>query len=86
MSIDCVKQKDTQVTVEIVFLFFFKHQIFLDTEVKLSSISNSPDNLRLIFKEIWESFAQTFLLTLEDNVLRVKQIEPEITVRKMSTG
>jgi len=53
MSLDCLKQKrDTQGTVEIIFL------IFLDIEVKISSISNFPEDLRLIFKEeIWESFA-----------------------------
>lgn len=53
MSLDCLKQeRDTQGTVEIISL------IFLDIEVKISSISNFPEDLRLIFREeIWESFA-----------------------------
>lgn len=46
MSLDGLKQKrDTQGTVEIIFL------IFLDIEVKISSISNFPEDLRLIFRE-----------------------------------
>lgn len=44
MNLDHLKQKwwDSQVTVKIMFLFF-KQKIFLDIEVKISSISNSPE-------------------------------------------
>lgn len=61
MSLDCLKQKwDIQVTVEITFLFF-KHEIFLDIEVKTSDISNSTEDLRLIFREVENHLHRDFV-------------------------